>query len=149
MAVHYDLYLIVAAAARGYRAEQVRLNGQPVHDLRALNASGRLEFIALPQAGQAAAGGGFPTVLRVRRNAEKPGQPAIVGGFKSFSGMDVEIEIADPRQPGQWRTVAGRVLSVVAPGGSFAQSGEQVTVNCDKPQNRRVVFVPAERTGRS
>ncbi|MPZ34208.1 MAG: hypothetical protein GEV13_25035 [Rhodospirillales bacterium] len=61
--------------------------------------------------------------------------------------MDVEIEIDDPRQLGQWRTVAGRVLSAVARGGSFAQAGEQVTVSCAKPQNRHVVFVPAERTG--
>lgn len=95
------------------------------------------------------AGGGFPTVLQVRRDAEKPGQPAIVGGFKSISGMDVEIEIADPRRLGQWRTVVGRMLSAVARGGSFAQAGEQVTVNCDKPRNRRVDFVPAERTGRN
>lgn len=143
MAVHYDLYLIAGGSAHGFRAEQVRLNSQPVHDLRGLNAPGRLEFVALPRTGQASAGGGFPTVVRLARDAEKPGRPAVVGGFKSVSGMDVEIEIADPRQPGQWRTVAGRVLSAVARGGSFAQAGEQVTVDCDKPQNQRVVFVPA------
>jgi hypothetical protein len=143
MALNLYLNLTANGTALEYRVDDIKLNGRPVRDLQGLNAPGRLEFVAVPQPCQQSTTGGFPTALRVARDAEKPAQPAIVGGFKSLSGMSTEMEIGDPRHPGERRAFAGRVLSV-APSRGYAQAGERVTVTCDKPQNRRVTIIPAE-----
>ena len=124
MALNFYAALTLNGTAVQYRLDDVKLNGRLVRSLDDLNVPGRLEFAASPA---------------------NTSQKTIIGGFKSLSGMSTEMEIADPRQPGRLRALTGRVMSVVPRGKGFAQESEHVTVNCDKPQNRRVVFVPAEK----
>lgn len=87
MAKYYDISL---KNTRRYEARDVRLNGMPLIALQTISGPGRLDFVAIPQ--------------------ESGG---VIGGFKSMSGMDSEVEIVDPAAPGRRRKLHGRVTSAI------------------------------------
>jgi hypothetical protein len=125
MALNVYLHLTANGTAVDYRLDDVKLNGRAIHSLGDLNAPGRLDFAASPVG---------------------KSQKTIIGGFKSLSGMSTEMEVADPRRPEDGLVFTGRVMSAVSKiDGMALKAREQVSVAIDKPQNRRVVFVPAEK----
>ena len=96
--------------ARAFEAHDVRLNGLPLSGLQMMGGPGRLEFVARP--------------------AVKPGSSTVAGSFKSMSGIDAELEIAEYGVPGRHRTLRGRVTStIVRPsgGGDVSHTYEEVT----------------------
>ena len=112
MAHYYDISL---KNTRRVEAREVRLNGVPLVGLHAIGESGRLEFQA--------------------PSASPSGQKTIIGGFKSMSGMDSEVEIADYAAPGVRRTLKGRVTSVLTRAPSPTSRGPEyyeVTFTFDK-----------------
>jgi hypothetical protein len=124
MALTFYMRLIANGTAATYRMDDVRFNGRPVNSLRDVNASGRLEFAAC-RAGQS--------------------QRMNVGSFRSMTGITTEMEVVDPRYPGEGLAAAARVLAAVSKIDSVtARVREAVSLNIDKPQNRRVIFIPAE-----
>jgi hypothetical protein len=105
VAKYYDITL---KNARGFEAHDVRLNGLALSGLQAMGGSGKLEFVARP----------------------KPGDRAGTGSFKSMSGLDTELEVADYGVPPRRRTLRGRVTAAIArPGaaGQMNQAYEEVT----------------------
>ena len=104
---YYDITL---KNARGFEAHEVRVNGLPLSGLHMIGGPGRLQFIARP--------------------AVKPGATAGLGNFKSMSGIDAELEIAEYGLPRRRRRLRGRVTSAIArPGGAgqMNQTYEEVT----------------------
>jgi len=85
--LYYTIELKNASVA-GYRASDVRLNGQPLTSIRALVGSGELQFDAEPTK---AAGGGV---------------------FGSLIGRPVELTIGEANTPGEPRRAYGRVSAV-------------------------------------
>jgi hypothetical protein len=74
----------------GYRARDVRLNGQPLTGIYALAGSGQLQFTA---------------------------EPTKAGASRVFVGMigkQLELTIGEAEKPGERRRVYGRVSSVTA-----------------------------------
>ena len=107
MPKHFDITL---KNARGFEAHDVRLNGLPLSGLHMMGGPGRLEFTARP--------------------AVKPGARTVAGSFKSVSGIDAELEIAEYGIPRRRCTLRGRVTSAIArPGGAGKtnQTCEEVT----------------------
>ena len=145
MALNAYAALTLNGTALSYELDDLKLNGRPIHSLGEINAPGRLEFIAVAGSGRQSAGG-FNTILRVRRDAEKQAR-ARVEAFTSVRGMRTALQIGDRRDPGNRITVTGRVNSAVAKIDRFAikQRVVEVSVDIDKAQNRRVVFIPAEK----
>jgi hypothetical protein len=145
MALNFYAALSLNGTAMQYELDKLKLNGRLIHSLGDVDAPGRLEFVAVTGSGRQSTGG-FPTVLRVNRNAEKLNPPG-VDAFKSMRGMRTTMEIGDHRDPRNRLTVTGRVMSAVTKIDSFAikQRVVEASVDIEKPQNRRVVFVPAEK----
>jgi hypothetical protein len=87
--LYYTIELKNASVA-GYRARDVRLNGQPLTSIRALVGSGELQFTAEPR------------------------KPAGGGVFGSLIGRPLELTVGEANTPGEPRRAYGRVSSVTA-----------------------------------
>jgi hypothetical protein len=124
MALTFYMRLTANGTAVTYRMDDVAFNGRQVTYLREVSGSGRLEFAASPS---------------------RQTQATTGGSFTSMTGITVEVEVVDPRHPGEGFAAVGRVLSVVPKIDRItARVREAVSFNIDKQQNRRVTFIPAE-----
>ena len=90
MAHYYDISL---KNTRRVEAREVRLNGLLLAGLHAIREPGRLEFVTVSSADGADRG--------------------LIGGFKSMTGIDTELEVIDPASPGLRRRLTGRVASAI------------------------------------
>ncbi|HTO85000.1 MAG TPA: hypothetical protein VMQ73_22450 [Methylomirabilota bacterium] len=89
----------------GVAVSAVKLNGRPLTSLVMIAQPGQLEFVA--------------------ETPRRSGQPTTVSGFKSLSGLNSEMELADSRVSGQSRSVTGRITGV-AVDPSVGGSGDEL-----------------------
>jgi len=87
----------------GVAVSAVKLNGRPLTSLAMITQPGQLEFVA--------------------ETPRRSGQTT--SGFKSLSGLNSEMELADSRVSGQSRSVTGRITGV-AVDPSVGGSGDEL-----------------------
>ncbi|HVP09668.1 MAG TPA: hypothetical protein VMV94_00605 [Phycisphaerae bacterium] len=84
-----------------------KLNGRPLTSLAMITQPGELTFVAdVPR---------------------RPGKPSATDGFKTQSGRDLDLVLADSRVPGQQQTVSGRITGIVSDPSVAGHDYQEVT----------------------